>query len=58
MNAPALTTPALTITPIPTGWAVVLTNGHQIARFSGPASKWRAQRYLATCAKEARRDGQ
>ncbi len=57
MATPNLTAHALTITPIPRGWAVALTNGHQIARFSGPASKWRAQRYLATCAKEARRHG-
>ncbi len=51
-----MTTLALTITPIPRGWAVALTNGHQIARFSGPAAKWRAQRYLGMYATETRRN--
>jgi hypothetical protein len=42
MNAPALT-----IGPTRHGWAVYLTNGHELARFNGPAAKWRALRYLA-----------
>ncbi len=45
---------ALTVTRIPRGWAVALTDGHQIARFSGPAAKWRALRYLDLYAKEIR----
>jgi hypothetical protein len=52
-----MTTLALTITPTPRGWAVALTNGDQIARFSGPAAKCRAQRYLATYVKETRHNG-
>jgi len=52
-----MTTLALTITPIRNGWAVTLTNGHQIARFSGPAARWRARRYLDTYVQRIGRDG-
>jgi hypothetical protein len=38
---------ALTIRPIPHGWAVYLTDGRELARFNGPAAKRRALRYLA-----------
>lgn len=51
-----MTTLALIITPTPRGWAVALTNGHKIAQFSGPAARWRAQRYLDMYAKETRRN--
>jgi hypothetical protein len=33
--------------PIRHGWAVTLTNGRELARFTGPGSKRRALRYLA-----------
>ncbi len=41
-----MTTYALTLTPIPHGWAVSLTNGQELVRFVGPAARWRALRYL------------
>jgi hypothetical protein len=37
---------ALTIRPINRGWAVCLTDGRELARFSGPGAKQRALRYL------------
>jgi len=30
------------------GWAIELTNGREIARFTGPSAKRRALRYLAS----------
>jgi hypothetical protein len=33
--------------PIPGGWIIQLTDGREVARFSGPAAKRRALRYLA-----------
>ena len=38
---------ALIVRPTPDGWGVYLTNGQELARYRGPASKWRALRYLA-----------
>ena len=38
---------ALMLKPTTHGWAVVLTNGREVARFSGPWAKRRALRYLA-----------
>jgi hypothetical protein len=32
---------------IPGGWIIELTDGREIARFTGPAAKRRALRYLA-----------
>ncbi len=37
---------ALMLRPIHHGWAVYLTDGRELARFSGPAAKRRALRYL------------
>jgi hypothetical protein len=28
-------------------WAVALTDGRKLARFTGPGAKWRAARYIA-----------
>jgi len=39
---------ALMIRPTDDGWGVYLTNGQEVARFRGFASKWRALRYLAS----------
>ncbi len=50
-----MTAQAITMMPIPRGWAVTLTDGRQIARFSGPCAKWRALRYLERYSKEVRR---
>ena len=33
--------------PIPGGWVIELTDGREVARFTGPAAKRRALRYLA-----------
>jgi hypothetical protein len=52
-----VTAMALIITPIPRGWAVALTDGRQIARFSGPAARWRALRYVDLYTKETCRSG-
>jgi hypothetical protein len=41
-----MTTLALMIAPTNDGWAVYLTDGHEIARFRGFAAKRRALRYL------------
>jgi hypothetical protein len=38
---------ALMIRPTQHGWSVQLTNGRELARFHGPAAKWRALRYIA-----------
>jgi hypothetical protein len=38
---------ALIIRPTHHGWAVYLTDGRELARFSGPGAKRRALRYLA-----------
>jgi hypothetical protein len=38
---------SLMITPIRHGWAVRLSDGRELARFYGPAARWRATRYLA-----------
>jgi hypothetical protein len=38
---------AVTLGPISHGWAVYLTDGRELARFSGLAAKWRALRYVA-----------
>jgi hypothetical protein len=41
-----MNTLALMIRPTRHGWAVYLTDGREIARFKGPAARWRALRYL------------
>ena len=38
---------AVYLKPIDHGWAVALTNGLEIARFTGLGAKWRATRYIA-----------
>jgi hypothetical protein len=42
-----MATLALMMGPTPHGWAVYRTDGRELVRFSGPAAKWRALRYLA-----------
>lgn len=39
---------AVMLKPVAHGWVVVLTNGHELARFSGPGAKRRALRYVAS----------
>jgi hypothetical protein len=36
---------AVNLKPITHGWAVTLTDGTELARFTGPAAHWRALRY-------------
>lgn len=43
----------LILKPTPAGWAVQLTDGRELARFRGPAARWRALRYLTSSAKAA-----
>ena len=38
---------ALMLKPINYGWAVTLTNGREVARFTGLGAKRRALRYLS-----------
>jgi hypothetical protein len=40
----------LMLKPISHGWAVRLSDGRELARFRGPGSRLRAQRYLARVA--------
>ncbi|MFL5908883.1 MAG: hypothetical protein ACJ75Z_14965 [Solirubrobacterales bacterium] len=40
--------------PIQSGWAVMLSDGRELARFTGPDARRRALRYVAT-ANPARR---
>jgi hypothetical protein len=41
-----MTTLALMLQPITHGWAVSLSDSRELARFSGPGARWRAQHYL------------
>ena len=36
---------ALILKPVDHGWTVALTDGRELARFTGPWAKWRAIRY-------------
>ena len=38
---------AITLKPIFYGWAVVLTDGRELARFRGPGARGRALRFLS-----------
>ncbi|HTU84663.1 MAG TPA: hypothetical protein VMF57_03755 [Solirubrobacteraceae bacterium] len=38
---------AVILKPVHHGWVVALTDGREVARFRGPAAKWRAIRYIA-----------
>lgn len=37
---------AIILSPVPFGWALLLTDGRELARFHGPGARWRALRYL------------
>jgi len=39
---------ALMLTPISHGWAVTLTDGRELVRFTGLGAQRRARRYLAS----------
>jgi hypothetical protein len=43
--------------PIRYGWSVQLSDGRELARFLGPAAKWRAMRYLQRAAEALRNSG-
>lgn len=38
---------ALILRPVEHGWVVALTDGRELARFTGPGARWRAIRYIA-----------
>ena len=42
-----MTALTLMLKPIPHGWAVAVTDGRELARFAGPAARWRALRYIS-----------
>ena len=37
---------AVILKQVDRGWAVVLTDGREVARFTGPIAMWRAIRFL------------
>jgi hypothetical protein len=37
----------ISVAPVEGGWAVMLTDGRELARFSGPAARRNALRYVA-----------
>jgi hypothetical protein len=39
---------AVVLKPINRGWVIALTDGREIARFTGPGAKRRALRYVAS----------
>jgi hypothetical protein len=43
--------------PIRYGWSVQLSDGRELARFLGPAARWRAMRYLQRAAEALRNSG-
>lgn len=43
---------ALALRPVPGGWAVTLTDGRELARFTGPCAWWRARRHLGRIIRE------
>ncbi|HUJ34120.1 MAG TPA: hypothetical protein VLW51_02845 [Solirubrobacteraceae bacterium] len=43
--------------PIRYGWSVQLSDGRELARFLGPAAKWRAMRYLQRAAEALKNTG-
>ncbi len=45
------------IRPIRYGWSVQLSDGRELARFLGPAAKWRATRYLRRAADALKNSG-
>jgi hypothetical protein len=47
----------MTIRQIHYGWSVQLTDGRELARFLGPAAKWRATRYLRRAAEALTNSG-
>jgi hypothetical protein len=47
----------ITIRQIRYGWSVQLTDGRELARFLGPAAKWRATRYLRRAAEALKSSG-
>lgn len=36
---------AVQLRPLQRGWSVALTDGRELARFTGLAARWRAERY-------------
>jgi hypothetical protein len=44
----AMSSLGIMLKPIPGGWVIELTDGREIARFTGLAAKRRALRYLAS----------
>lgn len=47
----------MTMRQIRYGWSVQLTDGRELARFLGPAAKWRATRYLRRAAEALKNGG-
>jgi hypothetical protein len=43
--------------PVRYGWSVELSDGRELARFLGPAAKWRAARYLQRAAEALKNTG-
>jgi hypothetical protein len=41
-----MTAVAVVLKPVHRGWAVALTDGRELARFTGPLARFHAERYL------------
>ena len=52
-----MSTLRMILRPIRYGWSVQLSDGRELARFLGPAAKWRATRYLARAAEALKNTG-
>ena len=52
-----MTAVRMMLRPIRYGWSVQLSDGRELARFLGPAAKWRAMRYLQQAAEALRNGG-
>jgi hypothetical protein len=42
-----VSTVAIVLKPLECGWAVALTDGRELARFTGPFARCRAERHVA-----------
>jgi hypothetical protein len=52
-----MTAVAIVLKPIDHGWAVAMTDGRELARFTGPLARFHAERYLRAIAGPGTRRG-
>jgi hypothetical protein len=51
-----MTSLAVQLRPLARGWSVALTDGRELARFTGLAARWRAERYATAISAGSDRD--